>query len=238
MSLPAERWLVSQDSVRLQLLTAGEGDGVPLLFVPGTPAPAADFLPDMEALAPRPTAAVSLRGHVPSDAPDTGYRLEEFVADLGTTVEALSPARPVLLGFSMATAYVLAYALRHPERVSGLILVDCPARTAPMPAELAERILASAPPEFFRPAVVRGLQRDSRAVDLYPDLGRLTCPVLIMQGGKGSRLSEADLARYREKLPRAEVAAFPESGHDVRRPDRERFTAVIAAFLDRVRDGE
>lgn len=226
-----ERWIRSGD-VRLQLLEEGQpGRGTPLLFVPGTPAPAADFLTDMEALAPYPTASVSLRGHVPSEAPEHGYRLEDFVADVGAAVDAMGPVRPVLLGFSVAVAYVLAYAVRRPDRVSGLILVDYPARCAPMSPEVAERILASAPPEFFRPEVFRGLQRDARAVDLYPELGCLTCPVLIMQGGKGSRLSETDLALYREHLPQAEVASFPDSGHDVRRPDRGRFAATIRAFV-------
>ncbi|HWI65082.1 MAG TPA: alpha/beta hydrolase [Symbiobacteriaceae bacterium] len=225
-----ERWIENQ-GVRLQVLESGS-EGTPLLFVPGTPGPAADFAPDMEALAPRRTLAVSLRGAVPSDAPVSGYRLEDFASDVGAVAEGLE--RPCLVGFSIAVPYVLAWAADQPDHVGGLVLIDYPARYPSFSPEWAERVVASAPPEFFRPNVVRGVQRDSVATELWDRLGRITCPVLILRGGQGSRLSDADLACYRSALPQAEVIAFRESGHDVRRPHRDRFQAALAAFVDRL----
>ncbi|MDF2626692.1 MAG: hypothetical protein K0R39_523 [Symbiobacteriaceae bacterium] len=41
-----ERWIQSSGGVRLQVLEHGDW-GVPLLFVPGTPGPAADFASNM-----------------------------------------------------------------------------------------------------------------------------------------------------------------------------------------------
>jgi pimeloyl-ACP methyl ester carboxylesterase len=226
-----ERWIQSSGGVRLQVLEHGD-QGVPLLFVPGTPGPAADFLPDMEALAPLRTLAVSLRGASPSDRPDTGYRLEDFAADIAAAAEGLE--RVSLFGFSIAVPYVLAYAAAHPERVAGLILADYPARFTALPPEWAERIIAQAPPEFFPPHVVRGVQRDSANVELWDVMECLDCPVLILRAGQKSRLSDADMARFSASWPQAEVVKFDNSGHDVRRPDRGRFQDVLRRFQERL----
>lgn len=226
-----ERWIHSSGGVRLQVLEHGD-QGVPLLFVPGTPGPAADFSPDMEALSPLRTRAVSLRGAAPSDQPEAGYRLEDFSADVAAAAAGLE--RVCLFGFSIAVPYVVAFAAAHPQRVAGLILADYPARYTALSPEWAERIIAQAPPEFFPPHVVQGVQRDSATVELWDGLEQLNCPVLILRAGQRSRLSDADLERYRAALPRAEVITFADSGHDVRRPDRGQFQDVVRRFQERL----
>lgn len=57
--------------------------------------------------------------------------LDRWVADLEAVVEAAQPARPfVLLGVSQGSVASIAYAVRHPERVSHLILYGGYARGA------------------------------------------------------------------------------------------------------------
>lgn len=49
--------------------------------------------------------------------------LEQWAADLSSVIDAAEPVGPVtLLGISQGAATCLHYAIRHPERVSGLIL--------------------------------------------------------------------------------------------------------------------
>ncbi len=72
------------------------------------------------------TIAFDARGHGESSpAPDgRGYRYEEMVADLGAVLCAKvgdSPA--VVAGHSMGAHTVTAFALRHPERVAGLVVI-------------------------------------------------------------------------------------------------------------------
>ncbi|WP_195819173.1 alpha/beta fold hydrolase [Roseobacter sp. MH60115] len=55
------------------------------------------------------------------DVPDITF--DAFVKDLETVVDALGLERFPLLGISQGCAVSIAYAARHPERVSGLILV-------------------------------------------------------------------------------------------------------------------
>lgn len=55
------------------------------------------------------------------DVDDIGF--EAFVQDLETVVDALGLERFPLLGISQGCAVSIEYAVRHPERVSGLILI-------------------------------------------------------------------------------------------------------------------
>ncbi len=64
--------------------------------------------------------------------PQTGtLSLEQWSADLGTIIDAARPSGPVtLLGISQGAATCIDYAIRHPERVSRLILYGGYARGA------------------------------------------------------------------------------------------------------------
>ncbi|WP_209347143.1 alpha/beta hydrolase [Pontixanthobacter sp. CEM42] len=57
-------------------------------------------------------------------AKDDNYALEAFVADINDVADALEIEKFVLAGNSMGGAISMGYALEHPERLNGLILVD------------------------------------------------------------------------------------------------------------------
>jgi pimeloyl-ACP methyl ester carboxylesterase len=66
------------------------------------------------------------RGHGESDpAPDgEGYGYPELVADLESVIATSLGDRPlVLVGHSMGAHTAVAYALRHPDRLSGLVVI-------------------------------------------------------------------------------------------------------------------
>lgn len=64
------------------------------------------------------------RGHGLSDAPAGDYRLDDHVADLTGLLDHLGVARPVVAGVSVGGLIAQGFALRHPERLAGLILCD------------------------------------------------------------------------------------------------------------------
>ncbi len=77
------------------------------------------------------------RGHGKSDpAPDgQGYGYPELVGDLEAVVATAAGDAPfVLAGHSMGAHTAVAYALRHPERLSGLVIVG-PTYTGEISAE-------------------------------------------------------------------------------------------------------
>ncbi len=63
------------------------------------------------------------RGNGLSDWNPPSITFEDFVADLGTIFDAAQVARAPVLGISQGASVAAAYAARHPERVSALILV-------------------------------------------------------------------------------------------------------------------
>ncbi|MBU1605548.1 MAG: alpha/beta hydrolase [Alphaproteobacteria bacterium] len=65
------------------------------------------------------------RGHgLTGSALDGDYAREAFVADVDRVTDALGLERFVLAGNSMGGGIAMAYALAHPERLAGLVLVD------------------------------------------------------------------------------------------------------------------
>lgn len=65
------------------------------------------------------------RGHgLTGAAPDGDYRTERFVDDVEAVADKLGLGRFVLAGNSMGGAIAARYAMTHPERLRGLVLVD------------------------------------------------------------------------------------------------------------------
>jgi pimeloyl-ACP methyl ester carboxylesterase len=127
MDIP-EGWTtetVSTNGVELECYRTGEGPPVLMahgLFDNGrrwVPL-AADLREEYEVV------TFDARGHGRSEAPETGYSLEDRVADLRGVAEKLSLTHPIVLGHSMGAATAAWTAVTHPDTVRGLVLVDPP----------------------------------------------------------------------------------------------------------------
>lgn len=68
--------------------------------------------------------ALDQRGHGLTDKPDTGYDFASIARDLDEVLDALRIDRTVLIGHSWGGNVALQYAVDHPQRVSGLVLLD------------------------------------------------------------------------------------------------------------------
>ncbi|ODQ90557.1 transcriptional regulator [Mycolicibacterium flavescens] len=75
------------------------------------------------------------RGCGLSDWDVEGFGFEDWVADLESVIEALGLQRFPLLGVSQGAAVAVAYAARHPDRVSRLVLCGAYARGRAVRAE-------------------------------------------------------------------------------------------------------
>ncbi|MBO2534083.1 MAG: hypothetical protein CW342_14635 [Thermoactinomycetaceae bacterium] len=228
-----DEWAV-REGVRIHYLEGGEreaADRIPLMYIPGALGSAENFRSEMEKLAPRRTLAVSWRGTGKSDAPETGYSLEDQVKDAEAVMEKALKGRFYLMAYSMGVPRAIELAARHPRRVAGLILIDYPARYPAIPETWVERVLSSY--QNVPERVVRAIQRESREVLLWDRLRDIRRPVLVLRGGgEGSLLKEADAALFRERLSRVEIAVLPKAGHDVWNPDYDRFFRTVVSFLE------
>ncbi|WP_116209508.1 alpha/beta fold hydrolase [Streptomyces olivoreticuli] len=78
------------------------------------------------------------RGHGRSERPATGYRLEDFTSDLAVLLDDAHTAGPVhLVGNSFGGTVALDYALRHPDRVASLLVVESEPPTAAWAAKMS-----------------------------------------------------------------------------------------------------
>jgi len=227
-----DRW-GDRDGVELHyLVQRGPAGLLPLVYVPGSLGKAEEFRAEMERLAPRTALAVDERGVFEGEgAPEVGYTFEDRVADLEAVVAdaALGPA--CVMAFSLGVPIALGYAVRHPAQVRGLILLDYPARYPGRDDAWLERALPFARERGVPERVVRAIHRDAAQVELWSELGALRCPVLLVAGGQSPSVSAEDLERYRDALPDLQVEVFEDAGHEVFRPDYERFMRLIEGFL-------
>jgi alpha-beta hydrolase superfamily lysophospholipase len=161
--------------------------------------------------------ALDHRGHGRSEGPRALIdRLDYAVADLDQLVLEAREAHPrapvFMLAHSMGGTLGLRYAVRHPDRLTGLVLSGPLAalEAAPAPMRLAAAVLSAAVPRLpliavdptlvsRDPAVVSAYRSDplvhhgrlpvrtvaelARAIDAFPDeVGAITVPTLILYG--------------------------------------------------------
>ena len=102
------------------------GDGPAIVFVHGAILDHTQWWPQLDALADDyRVVAYDVRGHgrTGGSAVDA-YSIDLLADDLATFVEALDLERPVLCGLSTGGCIAQAYAARHPDALSGLVLAS------------------------------------------------------------------------------------------------------------------
>ncbi|HET7424783.1 MAG TPA: alpha/beta fold hydrolase [Gemmatimonadales bacterium] len=100
------------------------GDGPAVLFVHGYPFDRSIWSHQVAALDGYRRIAPDLRGMGASDAPDLGYSMEIYAADLAALLDVLAVEEVVLCGLSMGGYVAFECLRRWRQRVRGLVLMD------------------------------------------------------------------------------------------------------------------
>lgn len=147
---------VDVGAVTLAVDEAGAG-GRPLLLVHGFGGARQDFADFVDQLAGQGwhVVAPDLRGHGDSDKPadEAAYGFDIFIDDLVALVDHLGWPHFALLGHSMGGMVAQRLALRHPDRLDALVLMDTshapPDGLDPALVELAVTVLRDEGAEEF-----------------------------------------------------------------------------------------
>ena len=100
-----------------------EGSGPAVVFAHGTLMDRTMFDPQIDALSDEyRTVAYDLRARTEHYAPE--YSLDDLADDAAALLDALDVDSCVLAGMSMGGFTALKFALQHPDRLDGLVLVD------------------------------------------------------------------------------------------------------------------
>lgn len=119
-----ERTADLRTGVRLAYVEQGDPRGLPVVFLHGTSDSLRSFELVLPHLPPRVRAiALSQRGHGDSERPDAGYGPGDFAEDVAAFLDALDIDSAVIVGHSMGTTIAQRFALDHPRRVIGLMLI-------------------------------------------------------------------------------------------------------------------
>ena len=235
-----ERW-TSRSGPRIRYLDNAPDApvGLPILFSPGLSDLADEYLELLEFFAPRRVLVVEVRGRGGSEAPPSGYTARDHAADLRAVLDEEAIDRFHLMTFSRGTTWGLQLALDDPSRVVSIAIGDYRAVEVGLPADFVDRQLRTTfrgrpIGERIPRHVLEQVAAHSRARELWDDLGRLPCPLLVAQpGGDGGMVTDEVVARYRSVRPDVEVVVVPDAPHDVFRPDRLAYPVAVAAFLAR-----
>jgi len=227
---------VESNGVRLNTSTLGNGP--PLVMIHGLLVGnmATWYFGAAPALAKQFSVLLyDLRGHGRSQRPPTGYTLADMTDDLVGLVDQ-QPQPVTLVGHSYGGLIALNFAIRFPDRVSRLVLVEAPLPPSEFteltefvqldPAEMVESM-----PDQLQAMVATGGRRARRFVtglaelatsttilqDLQsePDipadkLATVPCPTLAVYGRKSACLPVAD--RLRAAIPHCQIGLL-DGGH-------------------------
>lgn len=245
------------------VLPGAIGRGPSVVLVHGLGSRSTHWLPLTRDLArDHRVVAADLPGHGLASMP-LRLRLEDAAEALGRVIAA-EPEPVVLVGHSVGGLVATAAALRSPERVRALVLIETSLKPVTTPAERAE--LRAALDHDFRgtvASVYRSFGRDSAQGDmlarevagldpamlrpwielaLETDLSQaaasLTCPVLTVVAPRTWPESEpwADCARALglERIRGMSVLRLPQGGHFVLLDDPHGIADAIRRFDGRV----
>lgn len=166
---PILRTVETASGIRLSYAEHGEPTGVPVVLLHGLTDSLHSYDPVLPYLPPAVRAfAVTARGHGASSQPGAGYGTADFAADVAGFLDALDVPSAFIVGHSMGATHALRFALDHPERTRGLVLIGAFARFEGNPAidELCAEVVQLADP--VDAAFARAFQESTLACPIDP----------------------------------------------------------------------
>ncbi len=213
------------------------GSGPPVVLLHGGASDATDWLATMGALASRYSLyAPDLIGYGRSDHVKSVYHLRDFVDFTRGFIEELGLDSPVLVGHSLGGRVCLEIALRYPEMVSKLVLINTVGfcRITRLGSWVGSllwwlRKLLRRPQPF--PSLMPGEGEDEHWLCLE-QLPHLHKPTLIVWKRYDLYLPLASALRAKGLIPGARLAVLPGFGHAPHRENRGVFHNLLLSFLD------
>ncbi|MFM9126855.1 MAG: alpha/beta fold hydrolase [Solirubrobacterales bacterium] len=232
---PAHTHQVEVDGIPVNYVDIGEG--VPVVFIHGLGGCWQNWLENLPRFAEGHRAiALDLPGFGRTPMPAEPISITFFARIVDHFCEALDLGRVSLVGNSMGGFTAAETAIRHPERVDELVLVDAAGITS---ATISESPIGE---RFARAVLSRGQQDGSADLSRLlkrPGLIALAMgfvaryPTLIVQGAEDILVPLGDAHHYAEVIEGGEIVVFDDTGHV---PMLERpvdFNSAVIEFIDR-----
>ncbi|MBA7633860.1 hypothetical protein ES703_41431 [subsurface metagenome] len=213
------------------------GSGQPIILLHGGASDSRDWIGTLTALSPYYSLyAPDMIGYGQSHRTKSGYYLSDFVEFALGFISELGLTSPVLVGHSFGGRLCLEIALRHPEMVRKLVLIDNSGfgRISRFRSYLptmfwAMRKLLRQPQPY--PTFLTREGEDGHWVCL-DELPGLRVPTLIIWKRYDPYFPLSLAIRARELIPGARLAVFPGYGHAPHKQKGDSFNRLLMSFLD------
>jgi pimeloyl-ACP methyl ester carboxylesterase len=132
--------------LRLAYAEQGPSTGLPIVFLHGVTDSWRSFEPVMRLLPTDVRAiAISQRGHGDSSRPAAGYTYRDMAGDLRAFMDRRAIPDAIIVGHSMGAMVAQRFAVDHPDRVAGMVLMGSFANMYQHP-EMAEFVATTIAP--------------------------------------------------------------------------------------------
>jgi 3-oxoadipate enol-lactonase len=199
--------------------------------------------------------AYDLRAHGRTERPATGYRVGDFVDDLGELLDELRIRHPVhLVGNSFGGTIAFSYAVQRPERVASIVAIEAEPATEPwadkMGRTLSNTVAELSKEETFswisdtfgshHARLARAAGQRLRSTSMEHDvpsgplldldgLQSIRCPVLAVLGEEG--FQKDDLTALQAVLPRCRTQIIHGQNHSVLVESHRTVRALLLRWL-------
>jgi len=191
-----------------------------------------------------------LRGHGQSISPKGSFTLHDLSEDLRAVLDHAGIEEAVVLGHSAGGVIAMRFALDHPDRVAGLVLVGTASECNQRSADFYEKLATIALERGMEPAQRRlGVSADAaRNADpatfammarcmgnllnqpLTSEVELIQCPTLIIVGDK-DLLGAGGSVILSRRIRGSRLHIVPGRGHGIFLEDPDGFNAMVASFL-------
>jgi len=158
--------------VTLEYAEHGLASGMPVVFLHGVTDSWRSFEPLFARLPPTIRAlALTQRGHGRSSKPAEGYTYTDLSEDVRAFMDALHLTEAVIVGHSMGSMVAQRFAVDHPERVAGLVLLGAfrTLHRSPVIQEFWDSTVSTLE-DPVDPALAREFQVSTLAREVPPEL--------------------------------------------------------------------
>jgi 3-oxoadipate enol-lactonase len=183
-----------------------------------------------------------------------------YIEDLEALLDHLGVQRTALVAQSMGGLAALGYAVRHPERVSALVMADNwgwfewpelrdrwntlrqeRAETPPAPGGMGKRYRAEHPRGVFLYQQIGGLNPPRDAATPFlggggvtrDEVAALAVPTLWLVGGEDPTVPPEIIREMHALTPGSEYIEVPGSGHSLYFEDAPAFNEHAGAFIEK-----
>lgn len=248
------------NGLSLPYVEQGEQSGVPVLFLHAWVESWRYFEQLLRRLPSSIHAFVpTQRGHGDADRPASGYGLEDFSGDVAAFMDAVGLDAAVIAGSSSGGYVAQRFAVDHPARTLGVVLIGAPRDLAGKPA--VSEFLATMP-SAIDADFARGLLDSTLARPLSPDFvdmliaesckaparvwkdalaglveaapptetGTITAPALILWGDRDEFLERSEEEALAAAIPGSRLVVYEGTGHAVLLEEPERVASDLVAF--------